>query len=129
MFIKLIYIFFTASTDFLLYNTLNKKNKVNSKIVWLYVITFLFVLVLHTGLFNLTFLMPIRHFLIVFQFLIELIVFHIVGKYYINRTQVSSRLSPKIANLSIKMASFIFLKGIYMILFIVQCIFIINSSN
>jgi len=129
MFIKLIYILFIATADFLLYSVLNKTGKVSPKLLWSFVVIFLLVLLLHTGLFNLAFLMSFGHFLLVIQFLVELIIFHMVGKYYIKRTQTSTRLSPEVANFSIKMASFIFLKGIYILLFIVQCIFIIANTN
>jgi hypothetical protein len=125
MLIKIIYILFIAASDFLLYSMLNKTGKVSTTVQWSFWTTFLIVVLLHTGLFKLDFLMPLGHFLMVIQFLIELIIFHFVGKYYIYRTQNSTRLSVEVASFSIKIASFIFLKAIYILIFIVQCVFIL----
>lgn len=125
MLIKIIYIVFIATSDFLLYSLLNKTGKVNMTWQWSFWTAFLVVVLLHTGLFKMGFLMPLGHFLLVIQFLIELMIFHFVGKYYIYRTQKSTRLSTEVANFSIKMASFIFLKAIYILIFIVQCVFIL----
>ena len=127
MLIKIIYILVVAIADFLLYSVLNKTGKVNSKLLWSFCGIFLLVLVLHIGLFNFGFLMSFRQFLLVSQFLVELIIFHFVGKYYINRTQKSTRLSGEVANFSIKMASFIYQKAIYVLIFIVQCVYIFSD--
>ncbi|PWG78464.1 hypothetical protein DDR33_21795 [Pararcticibacter amylolyticus] len=67
-------------------------------------------------------------FLLIVQFLVELVIFHYVGKYYIKRTERSTQLSEQIAKLSVKMASFIFLKAIYILVFIVQVMFILSGQ-
>jgi len=128
MLIKIIYILFVAVADFLLYSMLNKTGKVSSTLLWSFWAVFLLVIVLHTGLFKLDFLLPFDRFIMVIQFLVELIIFHFVGKYYINRTQKSTRLTPEVAGFAVKMASFIFLKGIYILVFIVQCMFILTQN-
>jgi hypothetical protein len=125
MLIKIMYILFIAAADFCLYSILNKTGKVNSKLLWSFGVIFLVVVLLHAGLFNLSFLLPFGYFLLIIQFLAELMIFHIAGKYYINRTQRSTRLMPTVASFSIKMASFIFLKATYVLVFIVQCMFIL----
>ncbi len=128
MLIKIIYVLFIALADFLLYSMLNKTGKVSSTLLWVFWTLFLLVVLLHTGLFKLDFLMPFDRFVMVVQFLVELIIFHFVGKYYINKTQRSTRLSPEVSSFSVKMASFIFLKAIYILVFIVQCIFILTEN-
>lgn len=126
---KIIYILFIAAADFLLYLSLNKTEKVSSKLLWSSWIIFLFIVVLHTGLIKLDFLLPPDRFIMMIQFLVELIVFHFVGRYYIRKTQKSTTLSPNIADFAAKMASFIFLKAIYIVVFIVQCMFILMQSQ
>ena len=129
IFIKLIYIIFIGIADFTLYSILNEKYKINQKWLWFICSIFIIVTVLHAGLFGLNFLMPRGNFLLIAQFLIELFIFHLVGKYYIIKIKKSSRLSKEVANFSIKMASFIFLKAVYIIVFIVQCIFILTRPK
>jgi len=128
MLIKIIYIIFIAVADFLLYSMLNKTGKVSSPLLWSFWIIFLLVVLLHTGLFKWDSLMPFDRFVMVIQFLVELVIFHFVGKYYINKTQRSTRLTPEVSGFAVKMASFIFLKAIYILVFIVQCIFILTEN-
>jgi hypothetical protein len=128
MFIKIIYILFIAVADFFLFSMLNKTSKVKSSLLWSFWTLFSFVFLLHIGLFKLDFLMPFDHFFMVIQFLIELVIFHYVGKYYINKTKRSTRLTPEVSGFAANMASFIFLKAIYIFVFLVQSIFILTDN-
>jgi hypothetical protein len=128
MLIKLIYILFIATTDFFLYFVLNRPNKINAYLIWSFLIIFILVCLLHTNLVRPNFLLSLDSLLSVLQFLIGLIVFHFVGKYYINKIKRSTRLAPKVARGASKMASFIFQKAIYVMVFITQCMFILNAN-
>jgi hypothetical protein len=123
MLIKLLYILFIATADFFLYSMLNKTGKVGLTLLRSFWIVFLLVVILHTGIFKLEFLLPFEHFILIIQFLVELIIFHFIGNYFIAKTQRNTRLSPQVASYSVKMASFLFLKAAYILTFAVQCIF------
>ena len=129
MIIKIIYILFIGIADFILCSTLNKVGRINTYLIIAFVVSFLIFGVLHTNLFHIESLMPMKGFVMLSQFLIELAIFHFVGKYYIARTKRSKRLSEEVKTFSVRVVSFIFFRLIYVIVFLVQCMFIINFKG
>jgi hypothetical protein len=128
MTIQMLYIIFIATADLFLYSILNKTENVGSTSLFSFWLLFLLVVIFHTSLFKFNFLLPFQDFIMIIQFLVGLTAFHFVGKYYIAKIQRSTRLSQEVISYSVKIASFLFLKAVFILVFVVQCMFILTRD-
>lgn len=124
LYIKILYIIFFGITNLLLHLGLNQLRPIRTKYlisfgILLSISIFVHILASEGYLF-----MPLHDFLILMQFYIHLTIFHFVGRYFVNRTSTNKSLNETTINYSVKLGSFVFFKLVYVLIFIVQCIFI-----
>jgi hypothetical protein len=121
MLTMLFYISFFAVTDFIIYAVLNQAGIINSKLWIGYGFIFLLVIVLHTGLFEIKFLMPFKNLFNLLLFSIIAVPFYFFGRYRIGRLKGSNRLSESLKPRACFYMSLVFQKLPILMIFIVQC--------
>jgi|ERR1051325_2501860 len=130
MLVKLIYILLFAAFNFVIYSKLNKTGKITPNLLWLFISIFIIFLILHTGLFNWSFLMDRKDFfpivILLFGPVIVYLWFNFLVLKRIKRLNMSNE---EFRNTAIKIFSFFFLKFFYVMVFIVQCAFIFNPIS
>jgi hypothetical protein len=130
MFIKILYIIFFALANFIIYSKLNRTGKITKIQFWLFCIVFLLFILLHIGLFNLVFLMRWKDiFPLLLLLITPLMVYFWYNYFVIKRIKRLKESNEGFLRLSIKVFSFFFLKFIYIMVFVVQCIFIFNPIS
>ena len=130
MLVKIIYVLLFAIFNFVIYSKLNKTGKITPNLLWLFISIFIIFLILHTGLFNWSFLMDRKDFfpivILLFGPVIVYLWFNFLVLKRIKRLNMSNE---EFRNTAIKIFSFFFLKFFYVMVFIVQCAFIFNPIS
>jgi hypothetical protein len=124
---KILYMLFYGSADFLLYCALHKTFKISNKLPWLFISFFVFVALIH-AFFNSSYLLKFKQFVGLSLFLVALTLFHIVGVWVIERVKKSTFLTQEAIWLNIKLINIVFLNALYVFVFIVQCMAIFTQA-
>ncbi len=126
---KLLYVLFFAAADFFIFSFLHKKGKLTNRHLWAFLAIFFVIGLLHSKLFEIPYLMALNQFLSITQFTATIVIFHFIGKWFISKMDKSDQLPEKSVHLIITLIDYIFLKGIYVFFFLLQCMFIfVNAS-
>jgi len=130
MLIKIIYVLLFAAFNFVIYSKLNKTGKISSNLFWLSVSIFIIVVILHTGLFNWSFLMTGRDFFPLVIFLFVPVIVHVWFNFLVlKRIERLNMSNEKFRNTAIKIFSFFFLKFFCVMVFISQCVFVFTPIS
>jgi hypothetical protein len=108
---------------------LHKTGKISRKLFLLFVVIFIIIGLLHTKLFDIKYLMTFGRFLLVAQFTATIIIFHFIGTWFIGRTKKANQLPEQSIQLIVNLTNLIFLKGIYVFFFILQCMYIYVNAT
>jgi hypothetical protein len=121
---------FLAAFNFVIYSKLNKTGKISPNLFLFFTSIFILFVILHTELFNWDFLIPWKQFFPLLFFLSAPVLVYLWFNYFVlKRIERLNMSNEKFRSTVIKVFSFFFLKLIYVIIFIVQCIFIFNPIS
>ena len=120
-----IYIFFFLFLDVIIYLYLHKIIFMDKKTISILVIVFAAIVMLHIQTLGSNWL-SFKQFMLLTQFLISLIIFHYVGQWYMIKIQLSTIFPPQSIQLQKKLIRVVFMNAIYLLVFFLQCVFIIN---
>src|SRR6185437_486370 len=74
--VRLFYILFFGGADLILYSLLHQKNRISKQVIFCYTFLFVLISILHTGLFKISFLMPIGTFFTCLVYLLFILAMH-----------------------------------------------------
>lgn len=130
MLVKLIYVLFFAAFNFVSYSKLNKTGKISPNLFWISILIFIVLVILHTGLFNWSFLMARQDFLLIAALLFVPVIVYIWFNFLVlKRIRRLNMSNERFRNTAIKIFSFFFLKFFYVMVFIAQCGFIFTPVS
>jgi hypothetical protein len=121
MLLMIFYVLFFGVIDFIIYALFNQTLEIKPKLFIIYGCIFLFVIIIHNGLFDIKFLMPFRNLFNYILFSMLAIPFYYFGRYHINRIQKLDRISEDLKPRAYWGISFVFQKAPIVMIFIVQC--------
>jgi len=121
--IRLFYILFFGGADLLLYSLLHQKNPVGKHIIFYYLFLVVVVSILHAGLFNISFLMPVKDFFTCLGCLLIILITHFFGILGTRRIyNPANRVNVKIKKIIAGFWQFMTMTMPYFLLFLVQCL-------
>jgi len=121
-----LYLIFFIAVDLCVFLLINKIIKANASFLLILVLSVVVIIFLHSGIFNVANLMPLKYLLAGLEILAGCLVMSLIGRFSINRTLKSTRLTPEVAKISIKIQSFLFFKVLYALSLFVQIMFVLK---
>ena len=121
------YILLFGLSDFIIYSLINKREYINAKLIFSFILGIIILLLLHTGVIYSSNLLSNKILFIVLEMLFTLVFLNIPGNFLIDRTLKSQRLSEQDKTQSVKLLNLVFTKMIYILIFISQ-VFLVTAS-
>lgn len=121
------YILLFGLSDFIIYSLINKREYINAKLIFSFILGIIIILLLHTGVIYSNNLLSNKILFIVLEMLFTLVFVNISGNFLIDRTLKSQRLSEQDKTQSVKLLTLVFTKIIYIVIFISQ-VFLVAAS-
>ena len=127
MIINILYAFFFALGNFVVYAHLNKTGVISNKFFWILSTIFLIVMLCHIGWLNFSFLLPWKFFFPAALLLaFPILVYFWFEFFVVRRIKRLSKLNEKTLNTVTNVLAFVFLRFVYVMVLILQCIIIFN---
>jgi hypothetical protein len=120
--LRFFYILFFGCSDLILYSLLHQKNWISKHVIFYYIFLIILVSVLHTGLFKISFLMPIETFFQCLAYLLIILAMHFFGIRSTRRLyNPANRVNVEIKDAFAKYWQFMTMTIPYFFFFLIQC--------
>jgi len=130
MIIKIVYVAFFGLANLMLYIKLNKSKEIGAGLWWASLLVFLLFILIHLNFFAFRALLKWDDFFpLVTLFVAPVVVYYWYTYFVIKRINALKGPSESFLRSVLKVFSFLFLKAIYLIIFIVQCVFIFEPLS